>query len=86
MVTVKDDGNGQLVGDTKYYVSGKGTDEYAPIDAKIATFTNTYSAASVDVTLTARKSLDVKVGTRELKKNSRSICMKPMARLLLTLH
>ena len=27
VVTVKDDGNGKLVGDTKYYVSGNGTDE-----------------------------------------------------------
>ena len=69
VVTVKDDGNGKLVGDTKYYVSGNGTDEYKPIDATTATFTNTYSAASVDVTLTAHKSLDVKVGTRELKEN-----------------
>ena len=70
VVTVKDDGKGQLVCDNpKYYVSGNGTDEYKPIDATIATFTNTYSAKPVQVTLTARKSLDVKVGTRELKAN-----------------
>ena len=68
VVTVKDDGKGQLVCDNpKYYVSGNGTDEYKPIDATIATFTNTYSAKPVQVTLTARKSLDVKVGTRELQ-------------------
>lgn len=70
VVTVEDDGNGQLNGTTKYYKSDKDgnfSETETAETENIATFTNTYSAASVDVTLTAHKSLDVKVGTRDLK-------------------
>ena len=67
VVTVKDDGNGSLNGTTKYYKSDK--DGNFSETENIATFNNTYSAQPVKVTLTAHKSLDVKVGTRELKEN-----------------
>lgn len=70
VVKVTDDGTGSLNGTTKYYKSDKDGNfsetEMAETE-NIATFTNTYSAKPVTVTLTAHKSLDVKVGTRDLK-------------------
>lgn len=70
VVKVTDDGTGSLNGATEYYKSDKDGNfsetEMAETE-NIATFTNTYSAKPVTVTLTAHKSLDVKVGTRDLK-------------------
>ena len=81
VVKVTDDGTGSLNGTTKYYKSDKDGNfsetEMAETE-NIATFNNTYSAKPVTVTLTAHKSLDVKVGTRDLKEGEFSfeLCMQ----------
>ena len=70
VVTVEDDGNGKLNGTTKYYKSDKDgnfSETETAETENIATFNNTYTAEPVKVTLTAHKSLDVKVGTRDLQ-------------------
>ena len=66
-VTITDDGNGQLAVDSPSMVKVLGNDQQTP--ATTATFTNTYSAEPVEVTLTAHKTLDVKVGKRDLRAN-----------------
>ena len=68
VVTVKDEGNGKLSGETHYYYKRNGETDYTatPEGSKVATFVNTYSASEVTVNLYATKILDVQVGTRTL--------------------
>ena len=61
-VTITDDGSGQLKMTGHTITKDDET-------ANSATFTNTYSAEPVQVTLTAYKSLVAKVGTRDLQAN-----------------
>ena len=71
VVTVEDNGNGELKGTTQYYKSNdNGEFPEGVIDAEtnnVAKFTNIYHADDVTVTLTATKVLNVQVGTRTLQ-------------------
>ena len=74
VVSVTDDGTGNLTGTTRYYriVDGKP----APVEGTVAAFTNTYTAAPTDdVKLTAHKTLKVKSGSWALQGNDFSFAL-----------
>ena len=74
IVSVTDDGTGTLTGTTKYFKIIDG--ELAPVKGTVAAFTNAYTAAPTDdVTLTARKTLNVESGSWALQGNDFSFAL-----------
>ena len=74
VVSVTDDGTGALTGTTRYYKVMDG--ELAPVEGTVAAFTNAYTAAPTDdVTLTARKTLNVESGSWALQGNDFSFAL-----------
>ena len=74
VVSVTDDGTGTLTGTTRYYKVVDG--ELAPVKGTVAAFTNAYTAAPTDdVTLTARKTLNVESGSWALQGNDFSFAL-----------
>ena len=73
VVSVTDNGTGNLTGTTKYFKIIDG--ELAPVEGTVAAFTNTYTAAPTDVTLTARKTLKVESGSWALQGNDFSFAL-----------
>ena len=74
VVSVTDDGTGTLTGTTRYYRVVNGV--LAPVEGTVAAFTNTYTAAPTDdVTLTARKTLNVESGSWALQGNDFSFAL-----------
>ena len=74
VVSVTDNGTGNLTGTTKYFkiINGK----QVPVEGTVAAFTNAYKAAPTDdVTLTARKTLNVKSGSWALQGNDFSFAL-----------
>ena len=65
VVSVTDDGTGNLTGTTKYFKIINGVQ--VPVEGTVAAFTNAYKAAPTDVTLTAHKTLKVESGSWALQ-------------------
>ena len=73
VVSVTDDGTGALTGTTRYYQVVDGVP--APVEGTVAAFTNAYTAAPTDVTLTAHKTLNVESGSWALQGNDFSFAL-----------
>lgn len=74
IVSVTDNGTGALTGTTQYFKIING--ELAPVEGTVAAFTNAYKAAPTDdVTLTARKTLNVESGSWALQGNDFSFAL-----------
>ena len=73
VVSVTDNGTGTLTGTTRYYRVVNGVP--APVEGTVAAFTNAYTAAPTDVTLTAHKTLKVESGSWALQGNDFSFAL-----------
>ena len=73
VVSVTDDGTGKLNGTTQYFKIING--EQTSVEGTVAAFTNAYTAAPTDVTLTAHKTLNVESGSWALHGNDFSFAL-----------